>query len=173
MLLYFWFCIFIRLPDLIKINLRNNHVFFIKLFIIFLFVVSARGKKRRKKKTKTKKHIKMMIPILIGALVTKALFLPIFLKALAFLSSSSFILSNLSLLMSMLIGIKLMVHNISKRSDPTKVEVHHVETTPVVHDNNNSWRDDWDRRLNIIPITNDFLNDNQTSYSYPYYPYVR
>lgn len=115
----------------------------------------------------------MMIPILIGALVTKALFLPIFLKALAFLSSSSFIISNLSILLSMLIGIKLMVHNISKRSDPPRVEVHHVETTPVVHDNNNSWREDWDRRLNIIPVTNDFLNNNQTSYSYPYYPYVR
>lgn len=25
---YFWFRIFIRLPDLIKTNLRNNHVFY-------------------------------------------------------------------------------------------------------------------------------------------------
>lgn len=113
----------------------------------------------------------MIIPILIGALVTKALLLPLFLKALAFLSSSSFIFSNLSFLLSMLVGVKLMVHNISKRSEP-KVEVHHVET-PVVHDNNNSWKDDWDRKIDIIPVSNEFLNNNQTSYSYPNYPYVR
>lgn len=115
--------------------------------------------------------MKKMIPILIGALATKALLLPIFLKALAFLSSSSFILSNLSILLSMLIGIKLMVHNISKRSEPPKVEVHHVETTPVVHENN-SWKEEWDRRYNIIPVTNEFLN-NQTNFSYPNYPYLR
>lgn len=116
--------------------------------------------------------MKKIIPILIGALATKALLLPLFLKALTFLSSSSFILSKLSLLLSMLIGFKLMIHNISKRSEPSKVEIHHLEATPVLHENDNSWKD-WDRRFDIIPVTNDFLNNNQTSYSYPNYPYIR
>lgn len=116
----------------------------------------------------------MLLPILIGVLATKAVLLPLFLKALTFLSSASFILSNLSFLLSTLIGIKLMVHNISKRSEPPKVEVHHVETAPVVHENINSWNDDdWNRRNNIIPITNDFLINNKTNFSYPNYPYIK
>lgn len=116
--------------------------------------------------------MKKFIPILIGALATKALLLPLFLKALTFLSSSSFILSKLSLILSLIFGIKLMIHNISRRSEPSKVEVHHLEATPEVQENDNSWRD-WDRRINIIPVTNDFLNNNQTSFSYPNYPYIR
>lgn len=60
--------------------------------------ITARGKKKKK--------LKGLMPILIGIAVVKAVFLPIALKTIAFISGKAFLLSALSLILSSILGLK-------------------------------------------------------------------
>lgn len=74
---------------------------------------------------KKKKYYKFLYPVLIGLLITKMIMFPLFVKAVTILSSASFVFSKMSLLASLILGLKFFLTNNQQQGD-SKVEIVHV-----------------------------------------------
>lgn len=67
-----------------------------------------------------------MAPIMIGIFMTKMIILPLFLKAVTILSSAAFVFSKMSLLASLILGLKFFLSNQNGNQGESKVEIVHV-----------------------------------------------
>lgn len=78
---------------------------------------------------------------------------PLFVKAVSFLSSASFVFSKMSLLASLILGLKLFLSNNNQNSGDSKVEIVHVPLK--------KYNGDWDRETAESKYhLNSNLNDN-------------
>lgn len=87
---------------------------------------------------KRKKLSKFLYPILIGFVITKMILFPLFVKAVTVMSSSAYVFSKMSLLASLIFGLKLFLTHNNNNSD-NKVEIVHVPLKKLGHG------PDWDR----------------------------
>lgn len=101
---------------------------------------------------KKKKYRKLLYPVLIGLFITKMIMFPMFVKAVTFLSSASFVFSKMSLLASLILGLKFFLTNNNQQGE-SKVEIVHVPMKKY-------GGGDWDREtaeskfhVNTIPDT--------------------
>lgn len=85
-----------------------------------------------------KKKYKWLYPVLIGLVITKMIMFPLFVKVVTILSSSAFVFSKMSLLASLILGLKFFLSNNAQNND-SKVEIVHV---PLKKYSNGG---DWDR----------------------------
>lgn len=95
-----------------------------------------------------KKKYKWLYPIIIGLFITKMIMFPMFVKAVTILSSAAFVFSKMSLLASLILGLKFFLAN-SYQNNDSKVEIVHVPLK--------KYGGDWDRETseskfhNVIP----------------------
>lgn len=95
-----------------------------------------------------KKKYKWLYPIVIGLVITKMIMFPLFVKAVTILSSAAFVFSKMSLLASLILGLKFFLTNNNQNND-SKVEIVHVPLK--------KYGGDWDRETaeskfhNVIP----------------------
>lgn len=83
-----------------------------------------------------KKKYKWLWPVLIGVALSKLLLFPLFVKTVTFLSSAAFVLSKMSLLTSLILGLKFFLANTNQNNE-SKVEIVHVPLK--------KYSNDWDR----------------------------
>lgn len=72
-----------------------------------------------------KKKYKWMFPLMMGLFITKMIVAPLFIKAVTILSSAAFVFSKMSLLASLILGLKFFLTNNNQNND-SKVEIVHV-----------------------------------------------
>lgn len=96
-----------------------------------------------------KKKYKWLYPVLIGLFITKMIMFPMFVKVVTILSSAAFVFSKMSLLASLILGLKFFLSN-SYQNNDSKVEIVHVPLKKY-------GGGDWDRETseskfhNVIP----------------------
>lgn len=83
-----------------------------------------------------KKKYKWLYPVIIGVFITKMIMFPLFVKAVTILSSAAFMFSKMSLLASLVLGLKFFLSNNNQNND-SKVEIVHVPLK--------KYGGDWDR----------------------------
>lgn len=83
------------------------------------------GKHKFGKLGKRKKASKFLYPLLLGFFITKMILFPLFVKAITIMSSSAYVFSKMSLLASIIFGLKLFLTNSHNHND-SKVEIVHV-----------------------------------------------
>lgn len=84
-----------------------------------------------------KKKYKWIYPIVIGIFLTKAILFPLIFKAVTILSSAAFMFSKMSLLASLILGLKFFLSNNYGNNNDSKVEIVHVPLK--------KYGGDWDR----------------------------
>lgn len=84
---------------------------------------------------KKKKYRKFLYPVIIGLFITKMIMFPMFVKAVTILSSAAFVFSKMSLLASLILGLKFFLTN--QNQNDSKVEIVHVPLK--------KYGGDWDR----------------------------
>lgn len=99
-----------------------------------------------------KKKYKWLYPIVIGLVITKMIMFPMFVKVVTILSSSAFVFSKMSLLASLILGLKFFLSNNHQNND-SKVEIVHV---PLKKYGNH----DWDRETSETKFHNSIIADN-------------
>lgn len=72
-----------------------------------------------------KKKYKWLYPVMIGLFITKMIVFPLFVKAVTIMSSAAFVFSKMSLLASLILGLKFFLTNNHQNND-SKVEIVHV-----------------------------------------------
>lgn len=92
-----------------------------------------------------KKKYKWLYPILIGLVITKMIMFPLFVKVVTILSSSAFVFSKMSLLASLILGLKFFLSNNAQNND-SKVEIVHVPLK--------KYGGDWDRETSESKFRN-------------------
>ncbi|XP_031617446.1 uncharacterized protein LOC116337201 [Contarinia nasturtii] len=96
-----------------------------------------------------KKKYKWLYPVIIGLFITKMIMFPMFVKVVTILSSAAFVFSKMSLLASLILGLKFFLSN-SHQNNDSKVEIVHVPLKKY-------GGSDWDRETseskfhNVIP----------------------
>lgn len=93
-----------------------------------------------------KKKYKWLYPILIGFFITKMIMFPLFVKAVTIMSSAAFVFSKMSLLASLILGLKFFLAN-SYQNNDSKVEIVHVPLKKY-------GGADWDRETSESKIHN-------------------
>lgn len=88
---------------------------------------------------KRKKVSKILYPLLVGFIITKMILFPLFVKAITIMSSSAYVFSKMSLLASIIFGLKLFLTGQNHNSGDNKVEIVHVPLKKFGHG------PDWDR----------------------------
>ncbi|XP_055299205.1 uncharacterized protein LOC129566878 [Sitodiplosis mosellana] len=94
-----------------------------------------------------KKKYKWLYPIIIGVFLTKMFMFPLFVKAVTILSTSAFMFSKMSLLASLILGLKFFLANNYQNND-SKVEIVHVPMK--------KYSGDWDRETSESKFHNVF-----------------
>lgn len=94
-----------------------------------------------------KKKYKWLYPIIIGVFLTKMFMFPLFVKAVTILSTSAFMFSKMSLLASLILGLKFFLANNNQNND-SKVEIVHVPMK--------KYGGDWDRETSESKFHNIF-----------------
>lgn len=92
--------------------------------LVFIIFLSLTG--RKKGGGKKKKMHKWLFPIIIGMVITKMIMFPLFIKAVTILSSAAFVFSKMSLLTSLILGMKFFLANNHHNNNDSKVEIVHV-----------------------------------------------
>ncbi|GAB0087564.1 hypothetical protein DMENIID0001_018890 [Sergentomyia squamirostris] len=137
-------------------------------------VTEGRGKHPYKFGKKKKKALKHLYPVIVGLLTAKSIIIPLILKTIIMLSKSAFVLSGLSFLASIVMGIKiLLLHSLHSKSgsESTKVEVVHVPLQHKYgHYSSSGWIDRESELNKYIPIspsyeTYEAYNDDKPSSS--------
>lgn len=99
---------------------------------------------------KKKKYSKFLYPVIIGLFITKMIMFPLFVKAVTILSSASFVFSKMSLLASLILGLKFFLTNHNQQGE-NKVEIVHV---PLKKFGNSDWdRETAENKIHANVIT--------------------
>lgn len=134
---------------------QNNNYFFSFLISLTMFCLTGRNKYENRGKYgkigKKKKYLKILYPILIGIFITKMIMFPLFVKAVTILSSSAFMFSKMSLLASLVLGLKFFLTNNNQNND-SKVEIVHVPLKKY-------GGSEWDRETSETKLHNMFTDN--------------
>ncbi|XP_055698529.1 uncharacterized protein LOC129798991 isoform X2 [Phlebotomus papatasi] len=136
--------------------------------------IEGRGKHHYKFGKKKKKALKHLYPLIVGLITAKSIIIPLIFKSIILLSKSAFVLSSLSFLVSIVLGIKVLVlHSLHSKagSESTKVEVVHVPLQQK-YGHYSGWIDR-EMENKYIPISSTYDsyysdNDKASSASYGY-----
>lgn len=118
---------------------------------LFVFVSIGRKKYGGGLGGGKKKKYKWLYPVLIGIFLTKMIMFPLIVKAVTIMSSAAFVFSKMSLLASIILGLKFFLANNNHNND-SKVEIVHVPLKKY-------GGGDWDRDASDSKLHNVFADN--------------
>lgn len=150
------------IPFFFSVVKRNPHFYFHifseflsffhnPLFLSLFIYVSIGRKKYGSLGGGKKKKLKWLYPVLIGIGLTKMFMFPLFLKAVTIMSSAAFVFSKMSLLASIILGLKFFLTN-NRNNNDSKVEIVHVPLKKY-------GGGDWDREASDAKLHNVFADN--------------